>query len=171
MVERCAWCSLITMHYFTRIYSASVVGWAAAAWAGSLNTCVPFCSWPWPAGLIKATDRKKERTKGRKKDERLPHPCVTTESVASVLLLEGYLVLFFFLFSHSEVVKMCKHHGHGTVTHWPTSTKENFVCLIKHTHTHTQTHTHTRKEQVRGEGGRECERGKGGERNTNYWFM
>jgi len=33
---------------------------------------------------------------------------------------------------------MRKHHGHGTVTHWPTSTNENFACLGKHTQKHTR---------------------------------
>lgn len=62
----------------------------------------------------------------RDHDGESPYPRVTTQSTASFWLLRGY-----FLF-HSEVVKMHKHRGHGTVTHWPTSTKEKvfFPALI-----------------------------------------
>lgn len=46
-------------------------------------------------------------------DLELSYSCITTESITSVLLLGGF-VLFFF---HADIVKMHKHHGHGTVTH------------------------------------------------------
>lgn len=123
MVERCAWCSLITMHYFTHIYSASLLlAWrGVGGWVGDVSGCLPkHMHAPLFLSLTHRVNGDHDRES--------PYPYLR-QSTASFSLLRGY-----FLF-HSEVVKMHKHHGYGTVTHWPTSTKEKvfFFCLDKHT--------------------------------------
>lgn len=155
MVERCARRSLTTMHYFTRIYSASLLS-VKQARARSLNICTAFSF---------LTLNGRVNTERMYKDRELPHPCGTVESIASVSLfffLRGGDFVLFFLIFHSALVKMHEHHNPGTVTHWPTSTKKNvFFCLDKHTEEEFL------KKRERGDSVKQ----KKEKRNKNYWFM
>ncbi len=97
MVERCAWCSLISMHYFTHIYSAS---------------------------LLLGVDGRDLNMQPKQMHGLLSLALTDRECYWIHLQLLNLLYLCCFwritlvcFFPHSEVVKICRHHGHGTVTH------------------------------------------------------
>lgn len=112
MVERCARRSLTAMHYFTRIYSASLLS-VEQDRARSLNICIAFSF---------LTLNRRVNTESMYRDRELPHLCGTVESIASVSLFFFYkgvggLLCFVFFIFHSALVKMHEHHNPSTVTH------------------------------------------------------
>lgn len=136
--ERCAWHSLITMHYFTHIYFATLFFGGAVLKKQPEQRTVGVCHWP-----LFAIDRK--------------WGGVTISMDNNWIYCIGFAfawkAVYFFcivcvcVFLHSEVVQMCEHHHTGTVTHWPTSTKENFVCFDKHTRTERVSDRYTERER------------------------
>lgn len=124
MVERCPWCSLTSMHYFTCIYSAGLLLGRVGNRKSEHNfVCLQ------PMQVIRTTDRERQTVtistlcyQISVKQVKWMCDCVGRGGGKGVCM---FPLRYFQM-----------HHGPGTVTHWPTSEKEIlffFPWLDKHT--------------------------------------